>query len=210
VEVTEATPQSSMRAPHGGFAGRWKLAIWAASVACCMASAFVLEGWTRRVGLLVFFLLVVLVPTAGVLAIVCVVRLWWRPRDALVALVLLCVFALVVSRSDDLVLFGRRVHVRTVAAGHEAEARRLFAHPPEPVLTPSIGDRLVLQSQGRSGAVVVWVEAEGIPFRSYGLVYDPHDLLADGSTDTVSDGTTTLSRWNCDDLEQHWLWCRVY
>jgi hypothetical protein len=98
--------------------------------------------------------------------------------------------------------------VRTYVAEHEAtltrRANALLANPPAKTYGTRVGDEWVYE--GDDASMYVRMDADAVPFKGFGLVYDPHLQL-----EQRKDGSFASSEIRgCWHVRDRWFWCQVY
>jgi hypothetical protein len=175
----------------------------------CLASVAAVDLLAPLIGLELALLALVWLPASATSVIAGVVVLRLRPFPSLVALsaVALAV-AIMVADTGDVRRAGLRVRVELVAARWVVDAETALRAAPGPYLHD--GRPFVAVDAGGRQRVVVWSLVDAIPFRSWGLVYSPDVRSPVGSYRTTDGVTITLGDGVCEQVIEHWSYCRVY
>jgi hypothetical protein len=152
---------------------------------------------------------VVLAPLAVAVLIIALVRARRYPADSAVGILGVLAFAAVlVFGSGPLGERGLHFRIHLVSSDYRSEAARLIASEPS-VDRQGDGVHVVAREIDGDRAMVGWVWVEGIPARSYGVVYDPDGLIDDRAAVEADEGPIWTIRL-CDHVTGPWYYCRLY
>lgn len=169
------------------------------------------EVMGQRYALLGLLVILQVVLAGAILALACLIRLWWRPRDAGIALLMLVVgvvgggFAAEASTDVRLWLVGDRLR-------SEAEASWRDPHVVDRTYgTAPVGEVLIDEGGGSPAAGWIWMRTIGPDAEPHALIYAPGRSLVDGDLEPVIDLPGEGSPFSCDaaTLVDDFYWCFV-
>ena len=158
-----------------------------------------------RSGLLLIVYLIG-VPILFVVGLVALFRIRRATGDALGTLLVIGLSAFLITNGVGLEDVTFRARLRLVEDDLRSDAESVLARPAEPA-GPS-GEPFRAEAEDGS-SVVAWVMAHGIPFRAWGLVYDPDDVLGSDAVFESQGYPYSFRAWRCEHIDGPWYWCRL-